>query len=78
RKLINVADGTVATDSQEAVNGGQLFSTNQDVAQNTADIAGNTAAITGLDGRVTQNSSDIASNAASITSLDGRMGSVEG
>ncbi|UCL90080.1 YadA-like family protein [Pseudomonas sp. HS-18] len=78
RKLINVADGTVAADSQEAVNGGQLFSTNQDVAQNTADIAGNTAAITGLDGRVTQNSSDIASNAASITSLDGRMGSVEG
>ena len=78
RKLINVANGTVAADSQEAVNGGQLFSTNQDVAQNTADIAGNTAAITGLDGRVTQNSSDIASNAASITSLDGRMGSVEG
>ncbi|WEW96793.1 YadA-like family protein [Pseudomonas nitroreducens] len=78
RKLINVADGTVAADSQEAVNGGQLFSTNQDVAQNTADIAGNTAAITGLDGRVTQNSSDIASNAASITSLDGRMGNVEG
>ncbi|MDG9854005.1 YadA-like family protein [Pseudomonas nitroreducens] len=78
RKLINVADGAVAADSQEAVNGGQLFSTNQDVAQNTADIAGNTAAITGLDGRVTQNSSDIASNAASITSLDGRMGSVEG
>ena len=51
RKLINVADGTLAADSQEAVNGGQLFSTNQDVAQNTADIAGNTAAITGLDGR---------------------------
>ncbi|WP_315810169.1 YadA-like family protein [Pseudomonas sp. C9-3] len=78
RKLINVADGTVAADSQEAVNGGQLFSTNQGVAQNTADIAGNTAAITGLDGRVTQNSSDIASNAASISGLDGRMGSVEG
>ncbi|WP_256233622.1 YadA-like family protein [Pseudomonas sp. NBRC 111135] len=78
RKLINVADGTVAADSKEAVNGGQLFSTNQDVAQNTTDIAGNTAAITGLDGRVTQNSSDIASNAASITGLDGRMGSVEG
>ncbi|MFJ3236103.1 YadA family autotransporter adhesin, partial [Pseudomonas nitroreducens] len=78
RQLINVADGTVAADSKEAVNGGQLFSTNQDVAQNTADIAGNTAAITGLDGRVTQNSSDIATNAASITNLDGRMTNVEG
>ncbi|MBG6291876.1 YadA family autotransporter adhesin, partial [Pseudomonas nitroreducens] len=71
RKLINVANGTVAADSQEAVNGGQLFSTNQNVAQNTAEIAGNTAAITGIDSRVTNVE-------GSVTNLDGRMNNVEG
>ncbi|WP_342317170.1 ESPR-type extended signal peptide-containing protein [Lysobacter sp. FW306-1B-D06B] len=46
RKLLNVADGTVAANSKDAVNGGQLYTTNQAVTQNTTDIAGNTAAIT--------------------------------
>ena len=37
--LGNVADGTVAAGSKEAVNGGQLHATNQNVANNAANIA---------------------------------------
>ncbi|MBV7586969.1 hypothetical protein KW851_29400, partial [Pseudomonas sp. PDM33] len=71
RKLINVADGAVAADSKEAVNGSQLFATNQNVAQNTTDISN-------LDGRVTQNTTDIAGNTTSISNLDGRVTTNEG
>ncbi|WP_296288135.1 YadA-like family protein [Pseudomonas sp.] len=69
RKLINVADGTLAADSKDAVNGGQLFATNQQVDQNTSDIAGNTTSITNLDGRVTQNTTDINSINTNITNM---------
>ena len=51
--LTNVADGELSADSSDAVNGSQLFETNQQVAENTADIVD-------LDGRVTQNETDIA------------------
>lgn len=37
-KITNVAAGALAADSTDAVNGSQLFATNQDVAQNTTDI----------------------------------------
>ncbi|WP_170289022.1 YadA-like family protein [Pseudomonas koreensis] len=46
QKLSNLADGTVSSTSSDAVNGSQLFSTNQQVSLNTG-------AITNLDGRVT-------------------------
>ncbi|WP_447749142.1 ESPR-type extended signal peptide-containing protein [Pseudomonas nicosulfuronedens] len=69
RKLINVADGTLAADSKDAVNGSQLFATNEQVAQNTTDIAGNTTSITNLDGRVTQNTTDINSINTNITNM---------
>lgn len=36
--VTNVAAGTLSADSTEAVNGSQLFETNQNVAQNAADI----------------------------------------
>lgn len=42
----NVAAGTLSATSSEAVNGSQLFATNQAVAQNRADIDQNTADIT--------------------------------
>ena len=45
RQITNVAAGTVAAGSTDAVNGGQLNTTNQAVAANAANIAGNTAAI---------------------------------
>src|SRR5690606_34370729 len=38
RRIVNVADGTVATDSTDAVTGGQLYDTNQNVVTNTANI----------------------------------------
>lgn len=57
--ISNVADGTLAADSTEAVNGAQLFATNQQVDANSD-------AITNLDVRVTQNESD-------ITDIDGRV-----
>ncbi|WP_189039050.1 YadA family autotransporter adhesin, partial [Pseudomonas koreensis] len=46
QKLSNLANGTVSSTSSDAVNGSQLFSTNQQVSLNTG-------AITNLDGRVT-------------------------
>ncbi|WP_426270101.1 YadA-like family protein [Dyella kyungheensis] len=73
RKLIGVTDGTVASGSKEAVNGGQLYTTNQAVAQNTTDIAGNTTSINTLNTNVSQNTSDIAGNTTSINNLDGRV-----
>ena len=38
-KIKNVADGTLSADSKEAVNGSQLFATNENVATNAQDIA---------------------------------------
>ncbi|MDQ1154178.1 hypothetical protein [Brevundimonas sp. SORGH_AS_0993] len=44
----NVAAGILSSTSTEAVNGAQLFATNAQVADNTADIVTNTTAITTL------------------------------
>lgn len=48
QKIVNVADGTVAANSKDAVNGGQLFTTNQKVDQNTTNIGQNTTNISNL------------------------------
>ncbi|EHA8896848.1 autotransporter adhesin SadA [Salmonella enterica subsp. enterica] len=61
-KITNLAAGTLAADSTDAVNGSQLFDTNEKVDQNTADITTNTNSIT-------QNTTDIATNTTSINSL---------
>ncbi|EEG6271865.1 autotransporter adhesin SadA [Salmonella enterica subsp. enterica] len=58
-KITNLAAGTLAADSTDAVNGSQLFDTNKKVDQNTADITTNTDSIN-------QNTTDIAANTASI------------
>lgn len=70
-RVTNVHAGALAADSLDAVNGSQLFATNQDVAQNTSDIAANTGSITNLDQRVTNNTSQ-------ITNLDARTTTIEG
>ncbi|EHK62942.1 YadA family autotransporter adhesin, partial [Achromobacter arsenitoxydans] len=64
RTLEGVKAGTLNASSLEAVNGSQLYATNQNVA-------GNTLAISNLDGRVT-------SNTTSITAIDGRVTQNEG
>ncbi|TIS50537.1 MAG: calcium-binding protein [Mesorhizobium sp.] len=48
RQIQNVAAGQLSGSSTDAVNGSQLFATNQQVTQNTTDIAANTADITTL------------------------------
>ncbi|EAC0160711.1 autotransporter adhesin SadA [Salmonella enterica subsp. enterica serovar Virchow] len=58
-KIINVAAGDVSAASTDAVNGSQLFATNENVSQNTTDIAANTTSIN-------QNTTDIAANTTSI------------
>ncbi|HBL9988742.1 TPA: YadA-like family protein [Salmonella enterica subsp. enterica serovar Sternschanze] len=61
-KITNLAAGTLAADSTDAVNGSQLFDTNEKVDQNTADITANTDSIN-------QNTTDIAANTTNINSL---------
>ncbi|CQO83927.1 trimeric autotransporter adhesin SadA [Salmonella enterica] len=61
-KITNLAAGTLAADSTDAVNGSQLFDTNENVSQNTADITTNTNSIN-------QNTTDIATNTTSINNL---------
>lgn len=63
-QLTNVRAGNLTADSSDAVNGAQLFSTDQAVAQNTSNISN-------LDQRVTDNTS-------SITNLDARTTTMEG
>ncbi|BDU18772.1 ESPR-type extended signal peptide-containing protein [Dyella sp. GSA-30] len=92
RKLAGVADGELSATSDEAVNGSQLFATNERVTKNEGDIVtiGDRVSsaetnITNLDGRVTQNEGDIVtignrvtSNETNITNLDGRVTKNEG
>lgn len=47
-KIINVAAGDLSEDSTDAVNGSQLYETNQKVDQNTSDIADINTTITNL------------------------------
>ncbi|EAW1743923.1 autotransporter adhesin SadA [Salmonella enterica subsp. enterica] len=61
-KITNLAAGTLAADSTDAVNGSQLFATNENVSQNATDIAANTNSIN-------QNTTDIATNTTSINNL---------
>ena len=62
--LANVAPGTVAAGSNEAVNGGQLFATNQAVGANTA-------AIGTIGAQVTANTGSIAALDATAVRYDG-------
>ncbi|NPT55929.1 hemagglutinin [Paraburkholderia sp. 5N] len=71
RAISGVAPGAINAISDQAVNGSQLFATNEAVAQNASDIAANTGSITNLDQRVTDNTTQ-------ITNLDARTTTIEG
>ncbi|MGE6795815.1 YadA-like family protein, partial [Psychrobacter okhotskensis] len=45
KKVVNVSNGTVSLNSKDAINGGQLFQTNQQVTTNTNNISTNTTNI---------------------------------
>ncbi|MFM0211374.1 YadA-like family protein [Paraburkholderia sediminicola] len=76
--LANVASGTLSESSTEAVNGSQLYATNQTVAENADAIAQNTTDIAANAAHIAQNTGDIAQNTSDIADLDTRVTTVEG
>jgi autotransporter adhesin len=77
RKLAGVAEGELSSTSTEAVNGSQLFATNERVTRSEGDIVN-------LDGRVTRNEGDIVTIGdrvtgaeTNITRIDGRVTTAE-
>ncbi|WP_429493984.1 beta strand repeat-containing protein [Paraburkholderia sp. RAU6.4a] len=64
RTLSGVKAGALSDTSTEAVNGSQLYATNQNVTANTTNIA--------------DNATNVAANTTAITSIDGRVTNVEG
>ena len=67
KKLSGVSNAALAADSTEAVNGSQLFATNEQVKANTDGISQHTADIAGNKADITQHTADIAGNKADIT-----------
>src|SRR3546814_5584532 len=65
-KSTQLAAGDLSATSTDAVNGSQLYATNQNVTQNTSDISG-------LDTRVTINESELETNTNYIAVLDARV-----
>jgi len=82
--IANVADGTLSADSDEAVNGSQLFATNQQVSDNAGaigglqtDVATNTTDIADLQTTVAGNTTDIATNAGDIATNAGDIADLQ-
>ncbi|MDO6646724.1 hypothetical protein, partial [Acinetobacter guillouiae] len=68
KKITNVAAGDTSTAaSTDAVNGGQLFTTNQNVAKNTSDISTLNTTVTNQGNQITTNTSNIATNTSDIS-----------
>ncbi|WP_250626897.1 ESPR-type extended signal peptide-containing protein [Pinirhizobacter soli] len=92
RKLAGVAAGELSATSAEAVNGSQLFATNERVTKNEGDIVTigdrvtkNEGDIVTIGSRVTKNEGDIVtigdrvtSTETNVTNLDGRVTTNEG
>ncbi|MFW1749033.1 ESPR-type extended signal peptide-containing protein [Acinetobacter guillouiae] len=72
KNITNVAAGDISTAaSTDAVNGGQLFTTNQNVAKNTSDISTLNTTVTNQGNQITTNTSNIATNTSDISTLKG-------
>lgn len=74
--ITNLKAGELSKNSKDAVNGSQLFATNQNVTTNATNIATNTKNITtntqniaGNTSKITKNTTDIATNTTNITNL---------
>ena len=65
-KISGVAAGEVSKTSTDAINGSQLNQTNENVAQNKADIAANKTAIEANRADIDKNKADIAANKTAI------------
>ncbi|WP_241675668.1 beta strand repeat-containing protein, partial [Klebsiella indica] len=68
-KITHVAAGELSSTSTDAVNGSQLYATNQNVTTNTTNIAQNTT-------NITQNTTDIANLAGTPLNFAGNSGTV--
>ncbi len=80
-RVTGVAAGALSAGSTDAVNGSQLFATNQQVAANTGNITTlqgqvgtNTTDIANLQGQVGTNTTNVAGNTTAITNLQGQVG----
>ena len=71
--LDGIKNGSIAKESNEAVNGSQLFDTNQKSAQNAADIAKNTGDIAQNKKDIAKNTGDIAKNTTAIADHEVRI-----
>ena len=69
-KVTNLTAATLTAGSTDAVNGGQLFATNTQVATNTAGIATNTSAVASNTAAITANGTITAGNTISIAALN--------
>ena len=75
-KLSKVAAGALSDSSSDAVNGSQLYKTNQDVAANSDAITKNTEAITKNSDAIAQNTDAITKNADAINNVADSMSDI--
>ncbi|MFW2106254.1 ESPR-type extended signal peptide-containing protein [Acinetobacter guillouiae] len=79
KKITNVAAGDIsAATSTDAVNGGQLFTTNQNVAKNTSDISTLNTTVTNQGNQITTNTSNIATNTSNIATNTSDISTLKG
>jgi autotransporter adhesin len=76
--LHNVADGTIAASSTDAVNGGQLNTTNQNVAGNATNIAQNTSDITNLTTGLGATNTNVTNLGNRVTTAEGNITTLQG
>lgn len=69
KRIQNVAAGLVSIGSTDAINGSQLFATNQNVAANAAAIGSNTNRITNNTQNIAQNTQNISNNTTTINNI---------
>ncbi|SAL52437.1 YadA domain-containing protein [Caballeronia humi] len=72
-QVTNVKAGALDATSKDAVNGSQLFATNEQVAANTGDITTINSTVSAIDGRVTQNTTDISTINTTISTINGSL-----
>jgi autotransporter adhesin len=76
-KITHVKAGDISSaTSMDAVNGSQLYATNQNAAQNTANITANTADITKNTADITANTTNIGKNTTDIGTLNTQVGAL--
>ena len=75
RRIVNMAAGVLAADSTDAVNGSQLFETNERVTAVEGDITTINDNLTTLDGRVTNIDSRVTNNEGAIDNIRNELDS---